>query len=207
MLIAILYEKLFTKYCPKTRNTVKSIYKSISTSPISKCLITTITKTNRLHNPTLISPAGPRAATSLDSVRKAVTKRAQESWTHMFEDPSYKGRNFLHLERLDGDALKLTYINGGVWLSPVGSNLSVAVRLFRCILNHAPIGSYYERFNIPEPLACNCGFYCQDCDHVLLSCNKHRRKANWRPHYLKDVVDFLEENPLAFSFRRPLGVG
>jgi len=51
----------------------------------------------------------------------------------MFEDPSYKGRNFLNLKHLDGDALKLTYINGGVWLSPVGSNLLVAVRLFRCI--------------------------------------------------------------------------
>jgi len=155
----------------------------------------------------LISPAGHRPATSLDSVRKAVTKRAQESWTRMFKDPSYKCRNFLHLERLDGDALKPTYINGGAWLSPVGSNLLVAVRLFRCILNHAPIGSYYERFNIPEPLACDCGFHQQDRDHVLLSCNKHRRKANWRPHYLRDVVDFLEENPSAFSFRRPLGVG
>jgi len=64
----------------------------------------------------------------------------------------------LHLERLDRDALKPTYTNGGVWLSPVGSNLSVAVRLFRCILNHAPIGLYYECFNIPEPLACDCGF-------------------------------------------------
>jgi len=110
----------------------------------------------------LISSAVLRPAMSLDSVQKAVTKHSQESWTHMFEDPSYKGRNFLHLEHLDGDALKPTYINGGVWLSPVGGNLSVATRLFRCILNHAPIGSYYERFNIPEPLACDCGFYCQD---------------------------------------------
>jgi len=125
----------------------------------------------------------------------------------MFEDPSYKGRNFFHLERLDGDALKPTYINGGVWLSPVGGNLSVAMRLFRCILNHAPIGLYYERFNIPEPLACDCSFQCQDRDHVLLSCNKHKRKVNWRPHYLKDVVNFLEENPSVFSFRQPLGVG
>jgi len=155
----------------------------------------------------LISPAGPRPATSLDSVRKAVTKRSQEAWTHMFEDPSYKGCNFLHLERLDGDALKTTYINGGVRLSPVGGNLSVAVRLFRCILNHAPIGSYYEQFNIPEPLACDWGFHRQDRNHVLLSCTKHKRKANWHPHYLKDVVDFLEENPSAFSSRRPLGVG
>jgi len=155
----------------------------------------------------LISPAGLRPATSLDSVQKAITKRSQETWTRMFEDLSYKGHNFLHLERLDRDALIPTYINGGVWLSPVGGNLSVAVRLFRCILNHAPIGSYYEWFNIPEPLACECGFHCQDCDHVLLSCNKHKRKANWHPHYLKDVVDFLEENPLAFSFRRPVVKG
>jgi len=92
----------------------------------------------------LISPAGLRPDTSIDSVWKAVTKRSQETWTRMFEDPSYKGRNFLHLERLDGDALKPTYINGGVWLSPVGDNLLVAVRLFRCILNHAPIGLYYK---------------------------------------------------------------
>ena len=155
----------------------------------------------------LISPAGLWPATSLDSVRKAITKHSQETWTHMFEDPAYKGHNFLHLEHLNRDALKPTYINSGVWLSPVGGNLSVAVRLFRCILNHAPIGSYYKRFNIPEPLACDCGFHHQDHDHVLLLCNNHRRKANWRPHYLKDVVDFLEENPSAFCFRRPLGVG
>jgi len=155
----------------------------------------------------LISLAGRGPATSLDSVRKAITKHSQETWTRIFGDSSYKGRNFLHLERLDGDALKLTCINGGVWLSPVASNLSVAVRLFKCILNHAPIGSYYKRFNIPEPLACDCGFYCQDRDHVLLSCNKHKRKANWRPHYLKDIIDFLEENPSVFSFKRPLGVG
>jgi len=74
----------------------------------------------------LMSPAGLQPATSLDSVQKAVTKRSQETWTCMFEDPSYKGRNFLHLECVDGDALKLTYINGGVWLSPVGGNFSVA---------------------------------------------------------------------------------
>jgi len=103
--------------------------------------------------------------------------------------------------------LKPTYINGGVWLSPTGGNLSVAVRLFRCILNHAPIGSYYKHFNIPEPFACNCAFYCQDRDQVLLSCNKHKRKNNWRPHYLNDVIDFLEGNPLVFSFRQLLGVG
>jgi len=42
----------------------------------------------------LISPAGLRPATSLDSVWKASTKHSQESWTRMFEDPSYKGRNF-----------------------------------------------------------------------------------------------------------------
>ena len=66
----------------------------------------------------------------------------------MFEDPSYRSCNFLHLECLNGDTLKPTYINGGVWLSPMGGNLSVAMRMFRCILNHAPIGSYYKRSNI-----------------------------------------------------------
>jgi len=117
----------------------------------------------------LISPAGPRPATSLDSVWKAVTKRSQETWTHMFKDPSYKGRNFLHPKCLNGDVLQPTYINSGVWLSPVGGNLSVAVRLFRCILNQTPIRLYYERFNIDKPLACNCSFHCQDYDHILLS--------------------------------------
>jgi len=155
----------------------------------------------------LISPAGLRPATSLDTVRKAITKCSQETWTRMFEDPAYKGRNFLHLERLDRDALKPTYINGGVWLLPVGGNLSVAVRLFRCILKHALIGSYYKRFNIPEPLTCDCGFHRQDRDHVLLLYTKLKRKTNWCPHYLKDVVDFWEENPSVFSFRPPLRVG
>jgi len=50
-----------------------------------------------------------------------------------------KGHNFLHLENLNRDALKPTYIKGGVGSSPVGGNLSVAVRLFRCILNHVPM--------------------------------------------------------------------
>ena len=154
----------------------------------------------------LISPAGLRPATSLDSVWKAVIKHSQETWTCLFEDSSYKGHNFLHLERPDRNTVKPTYINGGVWLSPVGGNLSVAVRLFRCIFNHAPIGLYYERFNIPEPLTCDCGFHCQDCDYILLSCTKHMRKANWCPHYLKEVMVFLEENSSVFSFRRPLGV-
>jgi len=43
----------------------------------------------------LIQPAGPRPATSLDSVRKAVTKRSQESWTRLFQEADYRGHNFL----------------------------------------------------------------------------------------------------------------
>jgi len=99
-----------------------------------------------------------------------------------------------------------TYTNGGVWLSPVGGDLTVAVRLFRCILNHAPIGSYYERFNINESLNCECGFCQQICDHILLLCIKLERNDNWCPSYLKDLIDFLEKNPLVFAFRQPRGV-
>ena len=96
----------------------------------------------------------------------------------MFQEADYRGHNFLSLKKTDGSSLQPTYINGGVWLSPVGGDLTVAVRLFRCILNHAPIGSYYERFNIDESLDCECGFRQQTRDHVLLSCTKLERKDN-----------------------------
>jgi len=155
----------------------------------------------------LIQPVGPRPDTSLDSVQKAVTKQSQESWTRLFQDADYRGHNFLSLKKTDGSSLQPTYINGGVWLSPVGGDLTVAVRLFRCILNHTPIGSYYEQFNIDESLDCECGFRRQTRDHVLLSCTKLERKDNWRPSYLKDLIDFLEKNPSGFAFRRPYGVG
>ena len=148
----------------------------------------------------LIQPASSRPDTSLDSVQKAVTKRSQESWTRLFQDANYRGHNFLSLKKTDGSSLQLTYINGGVWLSPVGGDLMVAVRLFRCILNHAPIGSYYEQFNIDESLDCECGFHWQTHDHILLLCTKLERKDNWRPSYLKDLIDFLEKNPSVFAF-------
>jgi len=155
----------------------------------------------------LIQPAGPRPDTSLDSVQKAITKRSQESWTRLFQDANYRGHNFMSLKKTDGSSLQLTYINGGVWLSPVGGDLTIAVRLFRCILNHAPIGSYYERFNIDESLDCKCGFRRQTHDHILLLCTKLERKDNWRPFYLKDLINFLEKNPSVFTFRWPLAVG
>jgi len=155
----------------------------------------------------LIQPVVPRPDTSLDSVQKAITKRSQESWTRLFQDTDYRGHNFLSLKKTDGSSLQPTYINSGVWLSPVEGDLMVAVRLFRCILNHAPIGLYYERFNIDESLECQCGFRWQTHDHVLLSCTKLERKDNWRPSYLKDLINFLEKNPSAFTFRWSCGVG
>ncbi|PPQ94620.1 hypothetical protein CVT25_010843, partial [Psilocybe cyanescens] len=45
---------------------------------------------------------GPRPATSFDSLRMQAALNRGASWNVMFQDPEYRGRNFLHLKMVDG---------------------------------------------------------------------------------------------------------
>ncbi|KAF4622833.1 hypothetical protein D9613_001563 [Agrocybe pediades] len=155
------------------------------------------------------APAVQHPSTSLDSVRRAVTKSVQEDWKTLFRDPDYRGHNFLMLQQPDETVLEPSYINGGTWLPAAGGDLHLAVRICRCILNHAPIGAYYERFNIPERTSCTCKDHpLETCDHILRHCGQYQRDEDGPPpRYYLGLVRFLEQNEATFSFRRPQGVG
>lgn len=45
-------------------------------------------------------------------------------------------------------------------------------RLIQCRKGHAHIGSYYDYFDIPEPMLCGCGAF-QSRNHILLYCALH----------------------------------
>jgi hypothetical protein len=100
---------------------------------------------------------GRRPATSLDYMRKSITQSALDSWTTAFQDEKYHGSWFLQLKDTKGNALTPTYANGGTWLKSVGEETKLCARMCRTILDHAPIGDYYCRFNIPEEHSCSCG--------------------------------------------------
>ncbi|KAF4613307.1 hypothetical protein D9613_011208 [Agrocybe pediades] len=128
------------------------------------------------------APAVQHPSTSLDSVRRAVTKSVQEDWKILFRDPVYRGHNFLMLQRPDETVLEPSYINGGTWLPAAGGDLHLAVRICRCILNHAPIGAYYERFNIPERTSCTCEDHpLETRDHILRHCGQYQRDEDGPP--------------------------
>ena len=138
---------------------------------------------------------------SLDFVRKQVTTRALSDWQTQFkESSSYRGKNFLELQSLDGEMLLPTYAKGGTWLPKIKGDTALFARATRCILSHAPLGEYYERFNIDAPHACRCGQF-QTRRHLLQFCEECTlRPYRGLPRYYETLITFLEENPWAFSF-------
>jgi len=109
-------------------------------------------------------------ATSLDSLCRKATATCLDSWSTMFQNKKYRGHNFLLLQNLDGGIVQLTYAKGGSWLGEVGGRLSVTTRMCRSILRHAPIGSYFQRFNIDKSHRCECGVPLQTRDHIFVAC-------------------------------------
>ena len=93
------------------------------------------------------------------------------------------------------------------WLQFVGDDTKLCTRMCRAILNHAPIGEYYRRFNIPEEHSCPCGAARQSCEHIFTRC-PNVDTVRHTPRLMKELVGFLQRNPLAFGFRPPQqGVG
>jgi len=131
----------------------------------------------------------------------------------MFQNKKYRGHNFLLLQNLDRGIVQPTYAKGGSWLGEVGGRLSVATRMCRSILRHAPIGSYFQRFNIDESHWCKCEVPLQRCDHIFAVCTKHKLlHVNRRvPKYIGELWYFLDTNPKAFTQQTlrppPEGIG
>ena len=154
---------------------------------------------------------------TIDQFKKAADAAATQAWTNQFESPSYRGRNFLVLDSLDAGPLAPTTVKGGPWLQAAksavdseGNSLysnALFARMCRAILDHAPIGSFYERFNFTnEQRSCDCGSPLETRWHILEFCPFYDGPRVIRR--LDQLITFLKVNPMAFAFSRaPAGVG
>ncbi|CAA7268110.1 unnamed protein product [Cyclocybe aegerita] len=143
---------------------------------------------------------------SIDTLRSRAAHSVLDSWSSTFQDPTYRGSEFLELQQPDGRPLQPSYLNGGPWLSTFGHSITEFARVCRCITGHAPIGAYYRRFKINEPHGCTCGAALQSRQHILFRC-RDRYSVHY-PRFLGDIASFMKYNPTAFGFNRdPSGVG
>ncbi|PPR06499.1 hypothetical protein CVT26_004534, partial [Gymnopilus dilepis] len=115
---------------------------------------------------------------TIDQFKTAADTAATQPWTNQFESPSYRGRNFLVLDSLDAGPLAPTTVKGGPWLQAAksavdseGNSLysnALFARMCRAILDHAPISSFYERFNFTNgQRSCDCGSLLETRRHIL----------------------------------------
>jgi hypothetical protein len=149
--------------------------------------------------------SGPHPATSLTSVRYSAARSCRDAWTSEFQTVTYRGGQFMMLRKglMAKNPTQPSYAKGGSWLPLVPDSLSLAARLCRCILGHAPMGEYYSRFNIPEYTSCRCGAWLQTRSHILSQCAHYERGFLGSPEYLGELIDFLRANPSAFAFNNP----
>ncbi|CAA7263695.1 unnamed protein product [Cyclocybe aegerita] len=142
---------------------------------------------------------------SIDTLRSRAAHSVLDSWNSTFQDPTYRGYEFLELQQPDGRPLQPSYLNGGPWLSYFGHSITEFACICWCITGHAPIGVYYRRFKINEHHGCTCGAALQSRQHVLFRC--HDRYSVHYPRFLGDIALFMKYNPTAFGFNRdPSGV-
>ncbi|CAA7270012.1 unnamed protein product [Cyclocybe aegerita] len=143
---------------------------------------------------------------SIDTLHSQAAHSVLDSWSSTFQDPTYRGSEFLELQRPDGQPIQPSYLNGGPWLSTFGHSITEFARVCWCITGHTPIGVYYRRFKINEPHGCTCGAALQSRQRVLFRCCD--RYSVHYPRFLGDIASFLKHNPTVFGFSwDPLGVG
>ena len=124
---------------------------------------------------------GRRFEVSIGMAKQWLDKVTTETWQRVYwPHPEYKGRQFYELytsaptgrnARREATPLLPTLTKGGTWL-PALANKSTAfvARFTRAVLNHAPIGEYYERFHIEEDVMCQgCGRR-ETRNHILTGC-------------------------------------
>ena len=143
---------------------------------------------------------GLHSESSLDSCRKSAADQQITAWRRLFfRDTTHAGRNFLQLDALDGKRrIKPSAANGGTWLPSCGHSITLTARMTRCILGHAPIGEYFRRFNIDEPVSCDCGVCLQTRKHIF-ECPNLDHSNDRTPKYLWSLLGFLQDNPTAFA--------
>ncbi|CAA7270795.1 unnamed protein product [Cyclocybe aegerita] len=137
---------------------------------------------------------------SIDALRSRAAHSVLDSWNSTFQDPTYRGSEFLELQQPDGRPLQPSYLNGGPWLSTFRHSITEFACVCQCITGHAPIGAYYRRFKINEPHGCTCGAALQSHQHILFRC--HNRYSVHYPRFLRDIASFMKYNPMVFGFNR-----
>ncbi|CAA7268146.1 unnamed protein product [Cyclocybe aegerita] len=124
---------------------------------------------------------------SIDVLRSKAVHSVLDSWSSTFQDPTYRGSEFLELQQPDGRLLQPSYLNGGPWLSTFGHSITEFAR-------------------INEPHGCTCGADLQSRQHILFHC-RDRYSVHY-PRFLGDIASFMKYNPTAFGFNRDSsGVG
>ncbi|CAA7264617.1 unnamed protein product [Cyclocybe aegerita] len=90
---------------------------------------------------------------SIDALHSQAVHSVLDSWSSTFQDPTYRGSEFLELQR----PIQPLYLNGGPWLSTFGHSITEFTHVCWCITGHTPIGVYYHHFKINKPHGCTCG--------------------------------------------------
>ena len=173
---------------------------------------------------------GRRFEVSIGLARQWLDKVTTETWQRVYwPHLEYKGRQFYELytnaptgrnARREATLLLPTSKKGGTWLPALANKSNVFVARFtRAVLNHAPIGEYYERFHIDEDVMCQgCGRR-ETRNHILTgciwsNCRRYTRRDKGREFDVDTIpglIKFLELNPHVFSFKEQVrnrqGVG
>ncbi|CAA7267374.1 unnamed protein product [Cyclocybe aegerita] len=66
---------------------------------------------------------------SIDTLRSRAAHSVLDSWSSTFQDPTYRGSEFLELQQPDRRLLQPSYLNGGPWLSTFGHSITEFARL------------------------------------------------------------------------------
>jgi ribonuclease HI len=165
-------------------------------------------------------------ATSYAYAKHKAMHVMKQKWQKNTVLSSYIGHNFLKFEEVikvnhcvpiilkrdkeddeESDAGEIDDPTGMKKASNGRPNALVA-RMARLILNHAPLGSYREKYFPEYERLCNyCGVF-QDRKHVLFECHHYTRPPEWNDHRsllkgkgsLKKFAEWLTDNPTAGTF-------
>jgi hypothetical protein len=92
----------------------------------------------------------PATRATLNFCREKSSAQNLDCWDNMFNDPKYRGSDFLHLWGKEGKMPRPSSHKGGKWLQAFSSDVWLCARASWAILNHAPIGAYRQRFHVGD---------------------------------------------------------
>ena len=97
----------------------------------------------------------------------------QTEWHTVFEQVSYRGRQFLDLKGPRDKPLKPMTHKGGPWLSKMAGSITTFACSCQGITGHTPIGEFCHCFHLDGPVKCRCRWWnpvLQMRNHVLWVC-------------------------------------